>query len=128
MMQLMSRLALPAAVSLLVASCSAPYLPEVPSDVPVRAGMTRKELTAALGAPLRKEARAGGGEIWYYRFRIEGIYTMRKGSNEWTKHDENKKPVLDAMILAKEETQAPLQVSAEGKVTGEIPKGRILAE
>jgi outer membrane protein assembly factor BamE (lipoprotein component of BamABCDE complex) len=91
----------------------------------LRAGMSREDLRACFGAPLRIEAADGGGENWYYTFIVGDI----PQANTTTSYDYSGTRT-DSISVTLPDTQnkqeLPVRLSPEGYVLEPIPDGHIV--
>jgi len=91
----------------------------------LRAGMSRDDLRACFGAPLRIEGADGGGENWYYTFIVGDI----PQANTTTSYDYSGTRT-DSISVTLPDTQnkqeLPIRVSPEGYVLEPIPDGHIV--
>ena len=99
-------------------------MPET-SSVAVRTGMTREQLKARFGEPLRIEAAAAGGEDWYYRFA--GWRTRPTGEAGTSVGTDGTSTYVSAGLESWTETgEQPIHVSADGYVVGPLPQGKVV--
>jgi hypothetical protein len=95
------------------------------ADVAVRAGMSRVDLRAYFGEPLRIERNPSGGEDWYYRFiawktRPVGESGTREEFGERTSY------VSVGLEFSRPIEERPVHVCAEGFVIGPVPTGKVV--
>src|SRR5215469_17043308 len=113
-----------AGVFILFAGCAT--APDNASDIAVRVGMSRNELKAVYGDPLRIESTPYGGQDWYYHF-----YSWAKGPtvsvSETT--DANGYPTTstsEGWQVEKGPIDEPIHLSPQGYVVGPLPSGKVL--
>ncbi len=97
------------------------------SSVLVRPGMTREQLKARFGEPLRVEPAASGGEDWFYKFlawkaRPSGETGVAVGTGGTESY------VSATVEASKEAEERPIHISPDGYVIEPIPGGRIVKE
>ncbi len=113
------------AISLLVlAGCAS--APEV-ADIRVQIGMSREDLRAYFGEPLRIEPGTAGGEDWYYRFigwkaRPMGESGSREEFGERTSY------VTVGLDFSRPIEERPIHVSPAGYVIAPVPKGKVVKD
>src|SRR4051812_28453757 len=83
-------------------------------------GMPRSVLRADFGEPLRIEARASGGEDWYYRF---SSWQSQPTGSSGTSNDfgERTTYVSAGLDFSKQIIELPVHVSSEGFVVPPLP-------
>ncbi len=91
----------------------------------VQAGMTRDELQASFGAPLRIEHPASGGEDWYYRF--SSLQAQPFGGAQ--SRDEFGQQSISApqqLQTSQQTVELPVHISPDGHVVPPVPQGRVV--
>ena len=99
---------------------------EVPqtSHNSVRLGMSREDLRARFGEPLRIEKAAAGGEDWYYRFI--SWTTNPAGGPGTTEAGYEKLSYFSVGWEASRNSEVrPVHLSAEGVVIEPVPDGKV---
>jgi hypothetical protein len=107
---------------LLLAGCAS--APET-ADIRVQAGMSRDDLRAYYGEPLRIQPGAAGGEDWYYRFVA---WKARPTGESGTREDFGEKTSYASagLSFSQETEEQPIHVSPAGYVRGPVPKGKVV--
>jgi outer membrane protein assembly factor BamE (lipoprotein component of BamABCDE complex) len=110
----------------LFAGCASP--PDNASDVKVRVGMSRSELTIMYGEPLRMESNASGGQDWYYHFysRFKGQAVSATVSSETDFGGDTVSSSSESYQLGSDTDEEPIHLSAEGYVVAPLPAGKVL--
>ncbi len=99
---------------------------DVPDPPRLRLGMSREDLRACYGEPLRIEPASSGGENWFYPFNgwsapeIGGVAAR----DPW---DPNVSSVSLTLSSSHGTHEAPVHVSPEGYVIEPIPAGKLVA-
>ena len=95
------------------------------SDRPaLRTGMTRDDLRAWFGAPVRIEAAPGGEEVWYYRF---AYWTPPEVGGTTYQDRLNEVDTVSVSISTSRGTQErPIHLSSDGRVVDPVPEGKIV--
>jgi outer membrane protein assembly factor BamE (lipoprotein component of BamABCDE complex) len=93
-------------------------------DTPMRVGMTREELRAKFGPPLRVERDAEGGESWYYNFGAESKSPTTYTETTQTPYE---KTVSYGVSFGKSLSyaEATVKLSPLGKVEA-VPPGKVV--
>jgi len=97
------------------------------SSIAVRVGLTREQLKARFGEPLRIEPVASGGEDWFYKFlawqaRPSGETGVAVGTGGTESY------VSATVEASKEAEERPIHISPDGYVIEPIPAGKIVKE
>lgn len=92
----------------------------------LRAGMSREDLRACFGPPLRVEAAPDGGENWFYLFSAWSPPQLG-GAAERDPFDPNVSTVSVTMSSSHGTKECAVHLSAEGYVLDPIPAGKIVA-
>jgi outer membrane protein assembly factor BamE (lipoprotein component of BamABCDE complex) len=108
------------------AGCATP--PDNTSDVAVRVGMSRTELTVMYGEPLRIEPNASGGEDWYYHFysRYKVPNVSGTVSSETDFHGNTVSSTSESVQLGQDTDEQPIHLSRAGNVVEPLPSGKVL--
>jgi hypothetical protein len=95
------------------------------SDIPVQTGMSREDLKASFGEPVRIEPGARGGEDWFYRFVAwQTQPTSEAGSSE--DFGEKESHVSVGLDFSKHLVELPIHLSSDGFVVKPVPKGKVV--
>ncbi len=96
------------------------------SDAPqVRVGMSRDDLRAHFGEPLRIEPAPYGGEDWYYTFASWGSPQVDR-STSYDPSGARTDSVSVSLSDARSTQECPVHLSNDGYVTEPIPDGQIV--
>jgi outer membrane protein assembly factor BamE (lipoprotein component of BamABCDE complex) len=119
-------LTLAASAIFLFAGCATP--PDNASDVAVRVGMSRTELTVMYGQPLRIESDGSGGENWYYHFYSRYKVPNASGtvSSETDFQGNTISSASESVQLGQDTDEEPIHLSPEGRVVAPLPSGKVL--
>lgn len=111
------------AMVVLLAGCSTTSEPLV-IDTPMRVGMTREELRAKFGPPLRIERDTDGSERWFYNFGTQSSSPTTFTETTQTPYE---KTVTYGMSFGKSlsYSEAAVKLSPLGKVET-IPPGKVV--
>lgn len=91
----------------------------------LRTGLSRDQLRARFGEPLRIEGASSGGENWYYNFvSWQSRPTDDSGVPPTTR--EQASSFSSGLQITKETTELPIYVSADGHVIDPLPAGKIV--
>ncbi len=91
----------------------------------VRVGMSRDDLRAAFGKPLRVEAAAAGGEDWFYAFApadASPVDTTTSYDSSGARTDSLSITLPDPRT----KQELPIHLSAEGYVIEPLPEGDLV--
>jgi outer membrane protein assembly factor BamE (lipoprotein component of BamABCDE complex) len=92
---------------------------------PIRSGMSKAELRAAYGSPVRVVSKADGSEDWYYTFGTQSHATQSISTHEQTV-DGQTATVGEESATTTTSTEQPIRLSPAGRVTGRIPPGNVV--
>ncbi|HEY1170649.1 MAG TPA: hypothetical protein VGH19_04695 [Verrucomicrobiae bacterium] len=108
---------------ILVTGCSTTSEPLV-IDTPMRVGMTREELRAKFGPPLRIERSNDGAENWYYNFGTQSTSPTTFTETTQTPHE---KTVTYGVSYGKSlsYSEAAVKLSPLGKIET-VPPGKVV--
>jgi len=96
------------------------------SDAPqVRVGMSRDDLRAHFGEPLRIEPASSGGEDWYYTFASWSSPQVDT-STSYDISGARTDSVSVSLSDARSTQECPVHLSNDGYVTEPIPDGQIV--
>lgn len=94
-------------------------------------GMSKEEVTAKFGPPIRIEKDSNGGQEWYYRTSLMEATVEREStpgpdfSDEWRLADgETIQTSSVTKTLKKKYRELPVSISPDGKVDG-MPNGKL---
>lgn len=105
-----------------VAGCA--NTPEI-SENHLRLGLTREQLRARFGEPLRIESHGAAGEDWFYRFvGWESHPTSTSDSSNVFGQQTNTSSV--GMQFSRTDGEQPVHLSAEGRVVAPLPEGKVV--
>ena len=95
-------------------------------DSPVRPNMTSHEVLKAFGPPLRVETKPDGGKDWVYKFATsftESGFTSGFDDDDDCDGGFSSGHYESSGICFAE---GAIEISPQGRVTGEIPQGRVV--
>jgi len=118
------RLLLACTLVLLAAAFTA-CVSDAPDPPRLRVGMSRDDLRACFGEPLRVEAAPTGGENWYYPFTGWSRPEIG-GETSRDMFDPNISTVSVTLSSSHGTHESPIHVSGDGYVVDPIPAGKIV--
>ena len=92
---------------------------------PMHPGMSKAELRATYGPPLRSVPHGDGSEDWYYAFGTQTHATTPIATHEQTA-DSQSTTVGEESSTTTTSTERPVHLSPAGRVTGRIPPGNVV--
>ena len=92
---------------------------------PMHPGMSKAELRATYGAPLRIVPHGDGSEDWYYAFGTRTHATTPIATHEQTA-DSQTTTVGEESTTTTTSTEQPVRLSPAGRVNGRIPAGNVV--
>ena len=91
----------------------------------LRVGMSRDDLRACFGKPLRIEAVASGGEDWYYAF-ASGSAPQVDTSSSYDSSGARTDSVSVSLSDTKTTQECPIHLSSDGYVIEPVPEGDVV--
>jgi outer membrane protein assembly factor BamE (lipoprotein component of BamABCDE complex) len=91
----------------------------------LRGGMSRDDLRACFGKPLRIEAAPAGGEDWYYNFAFSSA-AQAETSTTYDSSGARTDSVSVSVSDTKSAQECPIHLSSDGYVIEPIPEGNIV--
>jgi outer membrane protein assembly factor BamE (lipoprotein component of BamABCDE complex) len=119
------RIAYPLLLAIGLTACSTPSARLI--NTPIRAGMTRAELVAEYGPPLRTEPNPNGGEDWFYTFGVKKRESWPV-SEAVVSETERSYSFTQASATTTTMTELPVHLSPEGRVIEPLPVGSVVVK
>lgn len=95
------------------------------SENHLRLGLTREQLRARFGEPVRIESHGAAGEDWYYRFvGWESHPTSTSDSSNAFGQPTSTSSV--GVQFNRTDGEQPVHLSAEGRVVAPLPEGKVV--